>query len=120
MVGGLKTAAGRNRTIPIADKILPFIQAMYNPDNKFLVTNKGRQLPYSTLRYHWDLSDVLKSLPNRHLPHDGRHTCASMLANAGVDLKIIQLILGHSSKSITEEVYTHKTLEQLITAINLI
>jgi integrase len=53
-----------------------------------------------------------------HLPHDCRHTCATLLANADVDKKIIQLILGHRSQDITDRVYTHKTLSQLIDAVN--
>ena len=34
MRGGIKTAASKNRLIPIADKILPFISEMYNPENE--------------------------------------------------------------------------------------
>ncbi|WP_347567754.1 tyrosine-type recombinase/integrase [Acidaminococcus fermentans] len=56
----------------------------------------------------------------QHLPHDCRHTCATLLSNAGVELKIIQLILGHSSKDITNRVYTHKTIGQFVEAINQI
>ena len=55
-----------------------------------------------------------------HLPHDGRHTCATLMYNADVPKKIKQLILGHSSQEITGKVYTHKTLAQLIEAINRI
>ena len=40
--------------------------------------------------------------------------------NAEIPLKIKQLILGHSSQDITSRVYTHKTIEQLIKAINQI
>ena len=76
---------------------------------------------YSQLRYDiWEKSSVKKSLSTRHLPHDGRHTCATLLDNAEVPLKIRQLILGHSSQDITNRVYTHKTLQQLLNAINQI
>lgn len=61
-----------------------------------------------------------QALPAQHLPHDGRHTCASLLDNAGINLKTIQLILGHRSANITHRVYTHKTIEQLVEAINQI
>jgi integrase len=40
--------------------------------------------------------------------------------DAGVPLKTMQLILGHRSADITHRVYTHKTIQQLIDAINLI
>ncbi|WP_367890962.1 tyrosine-type recombinase/integrase [uncultured Megasphaera sp.] len=52
--------------------------------------------------------------------HDGRHTCATLLDNAEVNDKIVKLILGHKSKDITKRVYTHKTKQQLIEAINCI
>ena len=120
MRGGLKTAASRNRIIPLADKILPFIRDMYSPDNEYLVMQNGHGLTYSAFKHYWLHSEPLQSLPNKHLPHDGRHTCATLLSNAEIDLKIIQMILGHRSHNITTEVYTHKTLDQLLVAINKI
>lgn len=124
MIGGKKTASGKNRTIPIAKKILPFIERMYNPDVEYLVVSPRDNKPvltYARLVSHfWKNSPALKSLPTNHLPHDGRHTCATLMDNAEVPLKIRQLILGHSSQDITSRVYTHKTIQQLIDAIDAI
>jgi integrase len=119
MRGGLKTAASKNRIIPLADKILPFIRDMYNKENEFLVMRNGHGLTYSSFKYYWLNSDA-KQILTKHRPHDGRHTCATLLSNAEVDLKTIQLILGHRSHNITEHVYTHKSIEQLLVAINKI
>lgn len=55
-----------------------------------------------------------------HLPHDGRHTCATLLDNADVNKTIVKKILGHAGDDVTEKVYTHKTIQQLVEAINLI
>lgn len=55
-----------------------------------------------------------------HKPHDTRHTCVSMLTAAGVDDKIIKKIVGHKGQGVTEQVYTHFEMQQLIDAINLI
>lgn len=122
MLGGMKTAAGKNRIIPIADKIFPFIESMHSPDNEFLVIDHrdGKPLAsYDRLRDHyWERSKVLVKMD--HKPHDGRHTCATLLDNAGVAKRTAQLILGHAGRDITEKVYTHKTVQQLIDAINLI
>jgi Site-specific recombinase XerD len=122
MLGGMKTAAGINRMIPIAKKIYPFIEAMYNVENEYLVVDDRDGKPvanYDRLRMHyWEISPVLKKM--NHLPHDGRHTCATLLDNANVDKLLIQKILGHKARNITEKVYTHKTLEQLLDAINSI
>lgn len=116
---GMKTAAGKNRVIPLADKIKPFVSALYDPSNEYLIMDPdGRPvLNYDRLRDHfWNRSPVLSKM--NHLPHDCRHTCATLLGDADVNKKIIQLILGHRSQDITDRVYTHKTIAQLVEAVN--
>lgn len=116
---GMKTAAGRNRVIPLAEKIVPFVAGLYDQDNEYLVMDSDGQpvRNYDRLRDHfWNRSPILSKMP--HLPHDCRHTCATMLANADVDKKTMQLILGHRSSDVTDRVYTHKTISQLIAAVN--
>ena len=116
MRGGIKTAASKNRLIPIADKILPFISEMYNPQNDYLLMKDGKSLYYEKFKdIFWRHNAILNSLPTKHLPHDGRHTCATMMDDAEVPLKIRQLILGHTSKDITNRVYTHKTSNNSLT-----
>jgi integrase len=39
--------------------------------------------------------------------HDLRHSCASLLLAQGLDLKVIQEVLGHSTITITANLYTH-------------
>ena len=55
-----------------------------------------------------------------HRPHDTRHTCISLLTAAGTDDRIIKKIVGHKGQSVTETVYTHLEIQQLIDAIDLI
>lgn len=55
-----------------------------------------------------------------HLPHDCRHTFASMANTAGVNPTSVKLIMGHASQDLTERVYTHKAVEELISAVNMI
>ena len=101
--------------MPLADKILPLIEGFYNPANEYLLNLNDKPLKnVQNLRKHiWDKSPLLKN----HLPHDGRHTCATLMDDADIPLKIKQLILGHSAQDITNKVYTHKIIEQLIEAI---
>ena len=40
-------------------------------------------------------------------PHALRHSSATLLASAGVPMKVAQVILGHSSITMTADVYTH-------------
>jgi len=55
---------------------------------------------------------------DRHLPHDTRHTCASMLQDRKVDLLVIKRILGHRVGDMTERVYIDLTDAALREAIN--
>jgi len=56
-----------------------------------------------------------------HLPHDIRHTTISLLAKANVNQTIIKRIVGHSgAMTLTERVYTHFDVQQLIDAIDMI
>ena len=124
MIGGSKTTLGTNRRIPIAEKIYPFIDFFYTmsieANNKYLITGNVRKgkVSYSTLANKWHNSDL--KIIREHLPHDGRHTCNTLLDNADVKESIKNLILGHVGKTINEKVYTHKTIEQLKQAIDLI
>ena len=61
---------------------------------------------------------LMKELRINHLPHDCRHT-TTMLDNANVDRTMVKLILDFLKKY-KERVYTHKTLEQRVEAINMI
>ena len=55
-----------------------------------------------------------------HKPHDTRHTCVSLLTKARIDERIIKKIIGHSGKGVTEIVYTHIDMQQLLEAIDKI
>ena len=45
-----------------------------------------------------------------------RHTYATMLYHAGVDIKTAQYLLGHASIQMTMEIYTHLDTEKTKTA----
>lgn len=116
MIGGIKTKASKNRTIPIHEKIVPLIDMAH----EYLIASPtGKKMSYNNYIQR-QFTPLMEFLKMTHLPHDCRHTTATMLDNAKVDRILIKLILGHTSNDITERVYTHKTSEQLVEAINLI
>lgn len=76
------------------------------------------------LKYN-ELNDMKKDFEKEmKLPvirfHDLRHTCATLLYEAGVDLKTIQYWLGHSSIRVTLDIYTEFSKAKLNTAKDII
>ena len=64
---------------------------------------------------------LMEQLKIDRTPHCCRHTCISMLAEGGVDQTIIKKIVGHSgAMTLTEKVYTHFDVRELVNAINMI
>lgn len=113
MVGGMKTDAGKDRIIPISDKIVPLL----NTSGEYLIKYNGTGLKY---RYAWQLlNDYMDANNMSHDFHDTRHTTATLMEKADIDKLHRKLILGHSSGDVTDR-YTHISVEQLIEDINKI
>lgn len=62
----------------------------------------------------------MNKLNMQHTSHDARHSVVTELDNKNANLKCRNLILGHKSKNIGDEVYNKKTLQDLINTIELI
>lgn len=120
MIGGNKTAASKNRLIPINYKILPFVKSWLELGGDYLIkaANGDKMSYWNFYEDYW--KNIMEKLGMVHTPHETRHTCATLLNNAGANKVSIQRILGHASKDITDKVYTHKDKEQLLIAIDLI
>ena len=120
LITGSKTDAGKNRIIPISKKILPYISKRYNKDQCWLIRqDDGKAFEKNNFRSSY-FNPTMEALNMYHTPHECRHTCASLMDAAGVNRVSQQLILGHKGANITEQVYIHKNLEELIKAIDLI
>lgn len=120
MKGGIKTKAGKNRIVPINKKIIPFISKRIIEGNEFLIANdEGKAMSYFTY-YDCKFKVMMEQLRLEHKPHDCRHTFATLMDNAGANKLCIKRIMGHASADITDKVYTHKDIEELKKAIDLI
>lgn len=119
-IGKAKTEAGI-REVPIAEKIVPFFEHWLAKDcETLLCSNDSKPFEYRNFydSYWMPLAEAL-NLP-KFTPHCARHTCISMLAEAGVDERIIKKIVGHKGIGVTETVYTHLELPIKLEAINKI
>ncbi len=45
-------------------------------------------------------------------PHVFRHTFCTNMANAGMDIKTLQYVMGHSDVGVTLNVYTHASYDR--------
>ena len=109
------------RKVPIADKLLPFYKGWYEscPDCEYLLhTEDGKPFKY---RNYYDSywTPLTEQIGINRTPHCTRHTCISMLSEAGVQDTTIKKIVGHSgAMTLTEKVYTHLDVQILVDAIN--
>lgn len=110
------------RKVPIADKVLPFYRAWYESSECEYLLHTENQKHFIYRNYYdsyW--LPLMEQIGFDHTPHDTRHTCISMLAEAHVDQTMIKKIAGHSgAMTLTERVYTHLDIEALVQAINKI
>lgn len=119
-VRAAKTNAGI-RIVPIADKVLPFWRSFMEHSHcpyAVSTTDGKKHLSYDNFkkRYWFPL---MEQMGMNHLPHETRHTCISRLVINGVNQTIIKKIVGHKSiMNLTEKVYTHIEIKELIEAIN--
>lgn len=119
MIGGMKTEAGKDRVIPIHKKIMPLIRKRINDKKHLMLNSKGNRMQYHTLKNdRWD--PLMKKIKMNHTPHECRHTFATIMDDAGANKLSIKKIMGHTSSDITDGVYTHKSIEELIKAVDLI
>jgi len=118
ITGGTKTKSGKNRIVPIHSKVRSIAERRLNDGSSYLFSHNGKQCSVSTYRNLWN--DIMKAANIQHTPHDCRHTFRSRLDSAGANKKCIDLMMGHKSKEVGERTYTHKTVDELKTAIELV
>lgn len=119
ITGGLKTDAGRGRTVPIHPVIMPHLKKIANEATGSLLyesKSQGVSITQATFRKrYYEALDAMKV--EKRSPHACRHTCATMMANAGVSVNAIKAILGHSNYAFTADRYTHIDADQLLKEI---
>lgn len=121
-IGGLKTEAGINRTIPIHPAVKHLYEKYYNPKNEFLFMQpNGNKMDYDYYLYHYkyNFKDLHPEV-SEHTAHDARHTLRNELRKLNVKDIIINSIIGHSNDDVGEDIYSHVSIEEKLEAIKLV
>lgn len=79
--------------------------------NHFFVNQNGKALSEQSIRRMINKYASLASIEQHITPHMFRHTFATSLLEADVDIRYIQEMLGHSSINITQ-IYTHVAMSK--------
>ena len=109
------------RKVPIADKLLLYYKNWYNscPDCEYLLhTEDGKRFLY---RNYYDSywTPLVEQIGIDRTPHCTRHTCISMLSEAGVQDTTSQENCGAlRCYDFDRKVYTHLDMQVLVDAIN--
>ena len=122
ITGGMKTEAGKCRTVPIHTRIRELVRKNYNQavelgsDRLFNdpdAVKGGMKITYD--KYAGRFAKVIDTLNLRkdHRPHDPRTTFITMAKKAGVDEYVVKRLAGHKIIDITESVYTKRDIEWL-------
>ena len=122
-----------NRTLPLIPVVKKYLlklkeeQKEYRKlfgkcyfDSEYICVKKdGSPITPDDASYKFRLFLKKNNLPHIRL-HDLRHSCASMLIAQGVDIKVIQEWLGHSSIATTGNIYGHLQFKQKIETGNML
>lgn len=112
-----KTQAGL-RIVPIPKKLLPYWQESMETSSDYICCRvDGSKHTYDSFR-RAIFDRVMQQFNFKHTPHETRHTLASMLDSADTNKTVTKLILGHAREGVTEKDYTHKTIRELLKAID--
>jgi site-specific recombinase XerD len=93
-------------------KLASFRQKSFGNVAPLFVNRNGQRMRPHSFRSQLRSFAGNAGLQRRVTPHMLRHTAATLLIESGVDIRIVQRLLGHSSIA-TTEIYTHVSDETL-------
>mgnify|MGYP002515670135 CR=1 FL=1 len=120
--GGIKTAAGKGRIVPVHPDIIPIVDRWAAAGPGPLYRNKkGKRYTAQLFRLQvWGPAREALGLPDDLTPHCARHTFATRLAAAGARPEDIKRMIGHTNYKTTSDIYINQDVETLRAAIDLV
>lgn len=117
----LQTKSNKARKIPISEKLKPILkEALNDKTNKseYIFINPATKTKYVDIKHAFN-NLILQARIKNFRFHDFRHTVATRMVTAGIDLAVIQEILGHASIQTTMR-YAHPVPERKKQAIDIL
>ncbi len=112
----------KERLVPMGEEALSWIASYLKNSrsdllgtavsDKLFVTRRGGGMTRQTFWYMVKRYAQKAGIPASLSPHVLRHAFATHLLNHGADLRVVQMLLGHSDLS-TTQIYTHIAKERL-------
>ncbi|MCK4956387.1 MAG: tyrosine recombinase [Candidatus Cloacimonetes bacterium] len=106
----------KQRIVPIAEESLAFLKKYYQIDRQRILKEKqtavlflnrfGNKLSRMGIWKMIDKQTKLAGIKKHVSPHTFRHSFATHLLEAGANLRVVQMLLGHSSIN-TTQIYTN-------------
>ncbi|MEL7293240.1 MAG: site-specific tyrosine recombinase XerD [Pseudomonadota bacterium] len=114
---------GKERLVPMGENAVDWIETFLqqgrsellgdNTSDVVFPSKRARQMTRQTFWHRIKHYAVLAGIETELLsPHVLRHAFATHLLNYGADLRVVQMLLGHSDLS-TTQIYTHVATERL-------
>ena len=113
---------GKERLVPVGEEALHWLQRYLRGPRHDLLgdrhsdalfpSRRGQQMTRQTFWHRIKQHAITAGIRQPISPHVLRHAFATHLVNHGADLRVVQLLLGHSDLS-TTQIYTHVARERL-------
>ena len=112
----------KERLVPMGEEALVWLQRYFAgpraellkgiPCDVVFPSSRGRQMTRQTFWYRIKIYAQRAGINRELSPHTLRHAFATHLLNHGADLRVVQMLLGHSDLT-TTQIYTHVAKQRM-------